>query len=146
MYLTLGCSKCLHQFTRNGPFGTKPDYSGYDEKSWVPRTKQKHIELSLKHQAAKTQTEAKDIEQESGLRYSELIRLPYYDPIRCHLVDPMHCLLLGVAKHTLKVWIEVSYLNTQFLFYLFYFIPLYFTLSLFPDLEHSNSLTCHRCF
>ena len=49
----------------------------------------------------------KKIEQEFGVRYSELCRLPYYDPIRCHLIDPMHCLLLGIAKHTLKIWIEV---------------------------------------
>ena len=64
--------------------------------------------LSLKHLHGKTLSERKEIEQEHGVRYSELTKLPYYDPIRSHLIDPMNCLLLGVAKHTLKTWIAVS--------------------------------------
>lgn len=67
--------------------------------------------MSELYLAASTKTEQKQIEFEHGIRYTELNRLPYYDPIKCHLVDPMHCLLLGVAKHTLKVWIEVGNLK-----------------------------------
>lgn len=88
-------------------FGSKPDYSGYDDHSWTPRSWEQHREYSKQHLSARTQAEEKEIEQEYGVRYSELSRLPYHDPIKCHLVDPMHCLLLGVAKHTLKMWIEV---------------------------------------
>ncbi len=28
-----------------------------------------------------------------------LLELPYYDIVRCHVIDPMHNLLLGTAKH-----------------------------------------------
>jgi hypothetical protein len=37
-----------------------------------------------------------------GIRWTELLRLPYMDPIRFAVVDPMHCLFLGVAKWIIK--------------------------------------------
>ena len=36
--------------------------------------------------------------KEHGVRWSELLRLPYMDPIRFAVVDPIHCLFLGVSK------------------------------------------------
>ena len=36
------------------------------------------------------------------MRWTELLRLPYMDPIRFAVVDPMHCLFLGVAKWIIK--------------------------------------------
>ena len=33
------------------------------------------------------------------MRYSELLRLPYFDIIEFHIDDPMHNLLLETAKH-----------------------------------------------
>jgi hypothetical protein len=40
--------------------------------------------------------------KEHGVRWSELLRLPYMDSIRFAAVDPMHCLFLGVAKWIIK--------------------------------------------
>ena len=40
--------------------------------------------------------------KEHGIRWSEFLRLPYIDPIRFAVVDPMHCLFLGVAKWIIK--------------------------------------------
>ncbi len=34
----------------------------------------------------------------SGVRWSELLRLPYFDIIRCVVVDVMHNLFLGTHK------------------------------------------------
>uniref|UniRef100_A0A7M5X7A9 Transposase domain-containing protein n=2 Tax=Clytia hemisphaerica TaxID=252671 RepID=A0A7M5X7A9_9CNID len=102
-----GCSKCFKQFEHDGPVGTtKTDYSGFDEENWTERDPKEHVRLAFKHKAAKTLAEAKETERDYGVRFSELCRLPYYDPVRCHLIDPMHCLLLGVAKNTLKIWIK----------------------------------------
>lgn len=33
-----------------------------------------------------------------------LLELPYYDIVRLCVIDPMHNLLLGTAKHVLSVW------------------------------------------
>ena len=87
--------------TREG-FGSKADCSGYDEMTWIPRTWEQHQEYSRRHKLAQNLTEEKELEQKYGVRYSELSRLSYYNPIRCHLVDPMHCLLLGQVKHTVR--------------------------------------------
>ena len=45
--------------------------------------------------------------REHGVRWSELWRLPYWDPTHQLVVDAMHCLLEGLAqqhfRHTLKL-------------------------------------------
>src|SRR5206468_12924530 len=41
------------------------------------------------------------------VRWSEMLRLPYFNPIRHLIFDPMHCLFLGIAKWILKkLWID----------------------------------------
>ena len=60
-----------------------------------------------------TQEQKSNFESEHGVRYSELFRLPYYDPIRMHVIDPMHNLLLGVAKHAFMIWVDTGLLNDQ---------------------------------
>lgn len=35
-----------------------------------------------------------------------LMELPYFNPIRLSVVDPMHNLFLGTAKHVTQYWIE----------------------------------------
>ena len=41
----------------------------------------------------------KNITDTAGVRWSELWRLPYWDPLQQLVVDPMHCLLLGLVHH-----------------------------------------------
>ena len=44
-------------------------------------------------------------ESSLGCRYSVLLDLPYFDPVRMCIIDPMHNLYLGSAKRILKwVW------------------------------------------
>ena len=53
---------------------------------------------------ASNATKRNSIESSYGARYSELFRLPYYDVVCHHVVDPMHNLFLGIAKHTINTW------------------------------------------
>ena len=47
-----------------------------------------------------------------GVRWSELLRLPYFDPIRFLTVNPMHCLFLGIAKWIVKrIWVDEGVLT-----------------------------------
>ena len=63
---------------------------------------------------AKTKTEQNKIELENGCRFTELMYLPYYDCIRYTIIDPMHNLLLGTAKHILQTqWIENGLISKQ---------------------------------
>ena len=100
------CSKCAKVFPTHS-FGDKPDYGGFNRDDWPPKTLREHKEAALKHQQVTNRTAQKDIERESGCRYSVLLKLPYFDPIRMCVVDPMHNLLLGSAKHILTVWKEL---------------------------------------
>ena len=48
------------------------------------------------------------------VRWSELLRLPYFDPVRFATVDPMHCLFLGIAKWIVKrIWVDEEILTTN---------------------------------
>ena len=39
-----------------------------------------------------------------------LLKLPYFDPIRVHVIDPMHNLLLGTAKMVILVLLDLGIL------------------------------------
>ena len=43
--------------------------------------------------------------------YSELLRLPYFDIVWCHLVDPMHNLFLGTSKRIMSLWKKRGFLS-----------------------------------
>ena len=65
--------------------------------------------MSFRH--ARTLSERNDIEREFGVRYTELLRLPYFDTSRFIIVDPMHNMLLGNAKHITNVWKKMGLLS-----------------------------------
>ena len=102
---SLGCSKCLKKFPSITVAGTKRrDYSGYDKQIWPVRDLKVHLEKSEEYKKAKTQSEQIAIAKDFGVRYSCLNDLPYFDPIRFSVVDPMHNLNLGTAKHVMHIW------------------------------------------
>ena len=103
---TLGCNKCFKKFP--GSVGSK-DYSGFDRENprkWKKRTNEVHRSNVREIQRAKTKTERDKLESEYGCRYSVLLQLPYFDPTQMSIIDPMHNLFLGSAKHLTKLWIN----------------------------------------
>ena len=65
-----------------------------------------------------TNEEKNQIQFDYGLRYSELFRLVYFDPIKMHEIDLMQNLILGVAKYAFKMWVYLGYLNDEKLYQL----------------------------
>ena len=51
------------------------------------------------------------MESDFGCRYSELLRLSYFDPVKMHVIDPMHGLFLGTAKKMLEIWQSLEILK-----------------------------------
>ena len=100
-----GCSKCRKNFPCSS-FGEKLNYSGYDRDLWPSRTHAMHMQHVSEVQTALTATRQSELEKQYGVRYSELLRLPYLDIIEHHVVDPMHNFLLGTAKHVMSLWKE----------------------------------------
>ena len=105
-----GCSRCLKSFPTEN-FGEKPDYSGFDVDNWPRRTCRLHKIKGYDHLIAPTASAQHSIEREFGVKYSILSELEYYETVRFLVVDPMHSLFLGIAKHTFSTWIETDILN-----------------------------------
>ncbi len=106
----LGCSRCLEPFFVT--FGHN-DYSNFNRSSWKMRENSQHRDNVKKVRRAKSKTARSKLESQLGCRYSILLELPYFEPVRMLLVDPMHNLFLGTAKHfTLKILIGHGILTT----------------------------------
>ena len=101
------CSRCLKAFPTK-VFGENPDFSGFNQIFWPPRSKDTHLNHAIQHKHARLVSEQKVIEREYGLRYSVLLELPYYDIVRFCVIDPMQNILLGTAKHVLNVWKSIG--------------------------------------
>ena len=90
--------------------------AGKSERSkWILRTNETHRGHVKKLQTKyKTKTKRQSKEKKYGCRYSVLLHLPYFDPVRMLLIDPMHNLLLGSAKYvTRKLWISNNVLSAS---------------------------------
>ena len=72
---------------------------------WPSRTWQEHMNIASQWRDAETEAERKAIFDQHGLRWSEMLRLPYWDPTRFAVVDAMHNLFLGALRHHCRdVW------------------------------------------
>lgn len=52
-------------------------------------------------------------ESKYGVRYSVLLSLPYFDPIRFSAIDTMHKLYFGTGKHGFKEWVSRNILTKE---------------------------------
>lgn len=89
-------------------FGGKMDYSGFEWSLWEPCTSKDHTHCAGLSKRARTKVEQKRIERKYRARWSELFRLSYYDAIRFVVIEPMHNLLLGTARHVFRLWTELG--------------------------------------
>lgn len=88
-------------------------YSNFDRSSWRPRTNEQHRAAADRWKAAPTQAARDRVTEESGVRYSSLLRLRYFDPVRMIAVDPMHNLLLGTARAHMELLMELEVLSEK---------------------------------
>ena len=83
----------------------KMDYSGTT--LFSPRLHSEHKANVILAENETTKSKWEEKEHETGSRYSELMKLPYFDCVRCTIIDPMHNLFTGTAKHMLKnIWLN----------------------------------------
>ena len=107
----LGCSRCYQNFSRG--FAVRNCYDNFDRDSWEMRSNSRHCSDVKKILKCTTKTERSKKESDLGCHYSSLLDLPYFCPIEMLLIDPMHNLFWGTAKHFARdLWIERSILDT----------------------------------
>ncbi len=100
-----GCSRCFKLFEGEG---FRKSYADFDRSAWPKRTNIEHRRHVQQITQACTMMERQTLQRKFGVRYSALLKLEYYDAIRMStIVDPLHNLYLGTAKHMFKdVWFD----------------------------------------
>ena len=99
----MGCSKCLLPFPTIR-FGEKPDYSNFKRSEWTNRTNDHHHSEAMKSLSCVTRSARAELQKKSGIRYSSLLELPYFNAPPMCVIDPMHNLLLGTSKMIVELW------------------------------------------
>ncbi|KZV61967.1 hypothetical protein PENSPDRAFT_557907, partial [Peniophora sp. CONT] len=83
---------------------TKAQLGNFDIFSWPRRTAEFHREHAQRWRDGNEKERVK-IEDETGIRWSELLRLPYWDPTKYAVIDAMHNLFLAaLSRHLTFVW------------------------------------------
>ncbi|KDQ06169.1 hypothetical protein BOTBODRAFT_181838 [Botryobasidium botryosum FD-172 SS1] len=83
----------------------KREIENLDYRTWAPRSFEEHRACAEKWRDAPTEEEREELWDENGIRWTPLLRLPYWDPTKMVVLDSMHNLLLGlVRRHCVEVW------------------------------------------
>jgi Transposase family tnp2 len=85
------CSVCHCTRSQQG-------YGDLDYHAWRRRTNSECRLSASRFDTAKDEATRADLFKQSGMRWSELLRLPYFDIVQCVVVDAMHNLFLGLIK------------------------------------------------
>lgn len=90
------CSECTQ---------TLDDINNLDYETWTTRTCRAHRAAAKAWRDAETQEERERLMGLHGVRWSELLRLPYWDPTTFTVIDPMHAFYLRLFQHHCRsVW------------------------------------------
>ncbi|KAI0742329.1 hypothetical protein C8Q80DRAFT_1053196, partial [Daedaleopsis nitida] len=84
----------------------EPNIDNVDRTTWPPGYSwTEHLSHAKAWLEAPTIAARKKIFEAFGIRWSQLLRLPYWDPTRYALVDAMHNLFLGELRHhCISIW------------------------------------------
>jgi hypothetical protein len=105
------CHRCKKHSTYSEEY-KKTHYGG--DQNYEISTAESHRKYAQEWLQCNSKNSRGDHFKEHGVRWSELLRLPYMDPIRFAAVDPMHCLFLGVAKWIIKsIFVNQGKLNME---------------------------------
>ena len=73
--------------------------------AWPARSCDEHRSCAQRWRNARSMKEREQIYNEAGVQWSELLRLPYWDPTKHTALDPMHALFLNAfGTHVEKIW------------------------------------------
>lgn len=90
------CSFCLLQ---------KADIANFDYTTWPRRSWDQHLREAKLWRDAPSEAEQNKCFESYGVRWSELLRLPYWDITKYSTLDSMHNLFLGQLKrHCMEIW------------------------------------------
>jgi hypothetical protein len=77
----------------------KQDINNTEFSTWRHVTYLEHLEAAKAWRDAPSKSKRKQLYKKNGVRWSELLRLSYWDPTRYIIIDGMHNLFLGLVRH-----------------------------------------------
>jgi hypothetical protein len=114
-----GCSRCTTNFdVDTSDKKTRYSGNGFDTAVWPRRTNAGHRAAAEDERNQLNPTRAEEVAKQTGARWSILLELPYFDPCRMAVIDPMHTLYLRVVKETIKRFVTDGDLTKGKLFIL----------------------------
>jgi hypothetical protein len=89
------CKKVANFDNRN-----QPNFGGFDDMDqWFEQRDVEEAKINaFLWKDCNTTDARKNHVSQTLVRWSEMYRLSYFDPVQFLVVDPMHCLFLGIAK------------------------------------------------
>jgi Transposase family tnp2 len=102
-------SSCHRCYKIANVSGNKSNFGGFEDiDNWfVERDLEEHRRNAENWRLCESEEERRRHVRSTHVRWTELLRLPYFNPIRHLIVDPMHCLFLGIAHLIIKkLWID----------------------------------------
>jgi hypothetical protein len=111
-----GCHRCYKR--ANNIDSEKSNFGGFDDMDdWFrERDLTEHRRNAEAWRRCTSKSEREKHVSNTHVRWSELLRLPYFNPIRYLIVDPMHNLFLGVAHWIVKrLWVDGKILTKKHL-------------------------------
>ncbi|KIJ31924.1 hypothetical protein M422DRAFT_185246 [Sphaerobolus stellatus SS14] len=79
-----------------------------DPKDYPRRNDSEHRRMAFEWRDAPNPTAQENVFKRNGIRYTELLRLPYWDPTRFIVVDPMHNLFLGLIQSHFRGFLGIK--------------------------------------
>jgi hypothetical protein len=79
------------------------DIDNLDRSQWPPRDVESHRKHASSYRDAATLEERQRLFDQFGVRWTELLRLPYWDPISFTVVESMHILYLRILRYHCRV-------------------------------------------
>ncbi|KAF5328988.1 hypothetical protein D9611_013480 [Ephemerocybe angulata] len=93
---TIFCSECKLE---------RREMENIDPETWEMRTWEEHKRHAKLWREAETTSERRSVYAAHGVRWSELLRLPYWDPTKYTLIDSMHAFYLRLFQHHVRtIW------------------------------------------
>lgn len=104
----LGCTYCKFRAEREpNTTGASGKMSYFTPANAAGRSHEEVVQQAAEYKNTPTKSSAASIAQRNGVRYTDLIRLPYFDIVRMCATDPMHTFLLGMVKRETELNLEL---------------------------------------
>lgn len=112
-----GCHRCEKVFTHvpgSSATGLKSDAGGF-QPAPARTSSGVRAEAGLWQSLADTKQRQKETFHLTGVRWCQLLRLPYFDPVRMVVIDPMHNMCLGTGLALLHLFQDLPLRRTPLL-------------------------------